>query len=114
MSDIKTKNFDKPDKEWTFLDGSTRSAVIFDSIVVGKGKYLPGWRWSKHVGKLTGRPSEAHTGLVLSGRFKVKGPDGTEADVGPNEVFVIGPGHDAWVQGNEPCIALDFENLENK
>lgn len=27
--------------------------------------------------------------------------------MGPGDVFVIEPGHDAWTVGDEPCIALD-------
>ncbi len=29
-------------------------------------------------------------------------------EAGPGELFEVGPNHDAWVSGNEPCIALDF------
>jgi hypothetical protein len=31
--------------------------------------------------------------------------------VGPGEAFEVGPGHDAWVVGDEPCVALDFEPI---
>ncbi|MEU8800381.1 hypothetical protein [Spirillospora sp. NPDC048819] len=34
--------------------------------------------------------------------------DGSEGEVGPGDVFVVAPGHDAWVIGDEPCVALDF------
>jgi hypothetical protein len=30
------------------------------------------------------------------------------ADVGRGDAFVAPPGHDAWVVGNEPCIAFDI------
>jgi hypothetical protein len=36
--------------------------------------------------------------------------DGTEFDFGPGDVFVAPPGHDAWIVGNEPCIAFDFSS----
>jgi hypothetical protein len=35
--------------------------------------------------------------------------DGTETELGPGDVFVCSPGHDAWVVGDEPCVAYDFE-----
>jgi hypothetical protein len=34
--------------------------------------------------------------------------DGTEVDLGPGDVFVCPPGHDAWTVGDEPCVAFDF------
>lgn len=33
--------------------------------------------------------------------------DGTEVDLGPGDAFEVGPGHDAWVKGDEVCVALD-------
>jgi hypothetical protein len=33
--------------------------------------------------------------------------DGTEMDVGPGDVAVIGPGLDAWTVGDEACISID-------
>jgi hypothetical protein len=40
--------------------------------------------------------------------MKVKMDDGTEGDIGPGDVASIEPGHDAWVDGDEPCVAVDF------
>jgi hypothetical protein len=56
----------------------------------------------------TGRPSAAHVGYVVSGRLTVRGADGVEVSVGPGEAFEAAPGHDAWGDGNEVCIAMDF------
>jgi hypothetical protein len=106
------KDFDNVDKSWTFLDGSKRSVVILRSVAIGRGEYLPGWRWSIHVAKGVGeRTSEAHIGYVLSGHMSVRAADGVEVTVGPGGVFEVKPGHDAWVTGTQPCVALDFEHL---
>lgn len=96
------------DATWEFLDGSKRSAVNLRTSFVGIGTYRPGWRWSEHVGKQTGKPSENHIGYILSGSFTVKSASGEESVVGPGEAFELAPGHDAWVNGTEPCVALDF------
>ena len=112
MKDIVAKNLDQADDLRVFLDGSKRSVVILDSVAVGRGEYLPGWRWSEHAGRQTGKGSAAHIGYVLSGRMIVQAADGLEVMVGPGEAFEVGPGHDAWVAGSEPCIALDFEKLK--
>lgn len=34
--------------------------------------------------------------------------DGSEAEIGPGDVFVIPAGHDAWVVGDEPYVGRDF------
>jgi uncharacterized cupin superfamily protein len=35
--------------------------------------------------------------------------DGSDLDVEPGEAYVIEPGHDAWVVGDEPVVAYEFE-----
>ena len=92
-----------------FLDGSRRRAAALPAIRIARGVYRPGWRWSLHAGPQSGLPSAAHIGYVESGRMGVRGADGQEVTVGPGEVFSVGPGHDAWVIGVDPCVALDFE-----
>lgn len=34
--------------------------------------------------------------------------DGAESEVGPGDVFVCPPGHDAWVVGDEQVVVHDF------
>jgi hypothetical protein len=36
--------------------------------------------------------------------------DGSEDDAVPGEAYVIEPGHDAWVVGDEPFVAFEFES----
>lgn len=107
------KNLPTSSNTRRFLDGSSRSVEKLRSAFVGWGTYKPGWRWSEHAGKQTGRPSENHIGYVLSGRLVVKGADGPEKRLGPGDAFELPPGHDAWVDGDEPCVALDFGCLQN-
>jgi hypothetical protein len=37
-----------------------------------------------------------HFGLVLGGRMHIEMADGTAMEVGPDAVYEIPPGHDAW------------------
>ncbi len=94
-----------------FPDGSQRSVVRLPTAVVGLGTYLPGWKWSVHA--QTGKSSERHVGYVISGRFTIEDSNGIRQQVGPGEAFEVGPGHDAWVMGETPCVALDFAPLRN-
>jgi uncharacterized cupin superfamily protein len=105
---VEAKNLGSPDASWTFLDESERSAVHLGRITIGRGVYRPGWRWSEHAQPLSGKNSAEHVGYVISGRIAVRAHDGTEVELGPGDAFVVGPGHDAWVVGNEPCVAMDF------
>jgi hypothetical protein len=40
--------------------------------------------------------------------MKIHADDGTEAEIGPGDVYAIHPGHDAETVGDEPCVSLDF------
>lgn len=91
-----------------FLDGSERRVATVGPSWVGRGVYNPGWRWSRHVQPLVGQPAEEHLGYVVSGEMAVRGSDGHEAVVRPGEAWFAARGHDAWVIGDEPCVALDF------
>jgi hypothetical protein len=113
MAKIVCGNPESSTKQWRFLDGSRRSAVVLESAAVGCGKYLPGWKWSECVGKQTGKPSQAHIGYVVSGQMGVRSADGMETTVSAGEAFEVGAGHDAWVLGDAPCVALDFEHLDS-
>ena len=109
MSDIAVENLEKMVNPRRFIDGSERVVLELPSLCVGRGVYQPGWRWSEHAGPQTGENSVRHVGLIESGRMTIRAADRTEATVGPGDIFEVGPGHDAWVIGNEPCVALDFE-----
>jgi uncharacterized cupin superfamily protein len=92
----------------TFVDGSVRAVTSLRSATIGLGTYNPGWKWTLHVGTQTGKTSGNHIGYIISGSMMIHDSTGTEIKVGPGDAFEVGPGHDAWVIGGEPCIALDF------
>jgi uncharacterized cupin superfamily protein len=108
MPEITAKNLNSDEFSWTAVDGSKRTAVKLQTVYIGRGTYLPGWRWSEHSGGKTGKTSEAHVGYIVSGRMMVKGRDGKEVLLEPGDAFEVTSGHDAWVVGDDPCIALDF------
>jgi quercetin dioxygenase-like cupin family protein len=80
--------------------------VRIGKITLGRATYEPGWRWSEHVGRSPeDRCPVEHLGVVLSGQVAVVG-DGYDEVMGPGDVFAVPPGHDSWVVGNEPYVAL--------
>jgi hypothetical protein len=50
-----------------------------------------------------------HQQYQISGRIHVVMADGTEFDSGPGEITSLPPGHDAWVVGDEPVVAIDWQ-----
>ena len=112
MTNIVAMNLDETSNQRTFADGSKRTVVVLASVAVGRGEYLPGWKWSEHAKTQTGKSSEAHVGYVIQGQMVIQGADGEEVLVGPGDAFEAQPGHDAWVVGDVACIALDFEHLD--
>ncbi len=36
--------------------------------------------------------------------------DGTEADLHEGDTYRLEPGHNAWVVGDQPFVALEFES----
>lgn len=106
MKDLIAKNIEESDLKWS---GNLwqRSAVILNSVFVGLGTYQPGWRWSRDA-RQGGKESEAHTGYILSGKMIVRSASGEESTLGPGDAFEVTANHDAWVVGDEPCVAADF------
>lgn len=49
-----------------------------------------------------------HNGCVVQRRMHLVVDDGGEGEIGPGDVFVLPPGHAAWVVGDEQCIVRDF------
>ena len=109
MGRIERKRLDAPDEVLEFPLLSV-NLVRVSSLTVGLGTVQPGFRWSTHVRKETDEPlcQVHHLQLLLSGRFAVEMADGEYVEIGPNEIFDVPPGHDAWVLGDEPAVLLDF------
>ena len=78
-----------------------------------RGVFEPGWRWSTDIAPIAGTAScqTRHLGYALSGRMQVRMDDGTERELKAGDAAVIPPGHDAWIVGNEQCIAIDFTGV---
>ena len=89
--------------------------VRIDGMAIGRATYEPGWRWSLHVGPAAGAASCSveHVGIVVSGRATAAMDNGAIIEMGPGDVFHIGPGHDSWVVGDEPYISLHFLGAEH-
>ena len=112
MAEAHAKNLEEPDQTIE-LPLFTAKIVEVGDFTVGYVVYQPGWRWSTHVRPSVGGEwcQARHVGVVLSGRVAVLLQDGTTLRFGPNDVFDIPPGHDAWVVGDEPFVQLEWTGL---
>jgi quercetin dioxygenase-like cupin family protein len=110
---LEVKSLNSPDESRPFVDKGKADIVKVGDATVGRTVFEPGWRWSEHIKPIAGTDScqSNHTGYCISGRMKVVMDDGEEAEIGPGDAFVISPGHDAWIVGDEPCVALDFSGM---
>jgi hypothetical protein len=102
------------DETREFLNGKGRMEISHLSTGdAGLGTYEPGWRWSNDVKPLSGTDTcqVEHIGYVLEGRMGLHFEDGTDLEVAAGDFFVITPGHDAWVVGDEACKLVDFGGL---
>ena len=109
MDQRAVSRFEQPDEVRTFPLGRFEILHVGD-LTIGRATYEPGWRWSEHVGRELGQTSctVEHVGMVVSGRNVVTMDDRTTFEMGPGDVFAIGPGHDSEVVGDEPCVSLHF------
>ncbi len=102
-------SFSAPNDVRTFEKQRLELLDIGDNHI-GHSVTQPGWRWSTHVGSVTGQKlcGVRHTLYIISGRTHVAMEDGSEMEFGPGDVAFIPPGHDAWVMGDEPNEMIDF------
>ena len=110
MAKLETNDFSTPDDVRRPDPTVTVEVVKIGGGEVGRYTFQPGWRWSECLKPVAGTDScqAHHIGFIASGRLHVTHDDGTEAEVGPSDAYVVMPGHDAWVVGDEPVVAYEF------
>lgn len=112
MAGVQELDFDSPDE--TRTPDKTRVDVVRTDggATAARIAFEPGWKWSECVKPVAGteKCQVHHVGFIQSGRMHVAHEDGTELELGPGNAYEIMPGHDAWVVGDERCIAFEFES----
>jgi len=109
---METANLNKPEETRTFEKGKL-DLVNIGGSTIGRGKFEPGWKLSKHVKPIAKTKSceASHFQYHVSGILHIVMDDGTDKDVGPGEISYLPAGHDAWVVGNDPVIVVDFQGM---
>ncbi len=114
LSKAEIKDFRNSDETRTFPHGKLELLHI-GSGVVGRFTVEPGWKWSEHVRPIakTEWCQAPHFQYVVSGRMHIVMADGKEFEAHAGQVLTLPPGHDAWVVGNEPVVAIDWYGATN-
>jgi hypothetical protein len=110
VAGVQQLDFDSPNE--TRTPEKTRVDVVrVGDTTAARVAFETGWKWSECVKPVAGTDScqVRHVGVVQSGRMVVKHEDGSEVELGPGEAYVIEPGHDAWVVGDERFVGFEFE-----
>ena len=91
--------------------GMTIDVVRFGNVRVKRLLYPPGGRWSTHVKDLVGTEwcEHAHVGFLARGHFVGEYADGGRFDYTAPAMIAVDPGHDSWVEGDEPVVLIQFD-----
>lgn len=105
---MERKSLGEPDEVRRFTRGRVE-VVKLSGLTLGRAIFEPGWRWTTDVKPVVGTETcqGNHLAYVVSGRMHVRMDDGSEMDLGPGDAHIVGPGHDAWVVGDEPLVTID-------
>jgi hypothetical protein len=108
------KSFTSPDNTRTFNNGKIEFVTLEDTSLA-RVSLRPGWRWSKDVKPVAGTESclSPHVQYVISGRLMVEMDDGSKLELKPGDFAHIVPGHDAYVVGTEPFVAVDLAGMKD-
>ena len=114
MAKMEKKALSAPDEKRSFDKGQVE-LVTLGGVTFGRVTLQPGWKWSTCVKPIAKTKSceASHLQYHISGRIRVRMDDGSEEEFGPGEVSLLPPGHDAWVVGNEPVVAIHITGMEN-
>ena len=113
VTKLQAKHHDSPDEVRT-PDKTRVEVVHLEGFTIGRFTFQPGWRWSECVKPVvnTDQCQLSHVGHVISGRITTRMQDGTEKTIGAGESYTIPPGHDAWVEGNEPFVGIEIMSAD--
>jgi quercetin dioxygenase-like cupin family protein len=109
VTQFQVKSHDSPD-EVRSPDKTRVEVVRLEGFTFGRFNFEPGWRWSECVKPHSCQVS--HAGYAVSGRITVQLSDGTQKTISAGQSYIIPPGHDAWVEGNEPFVGIEVMSAE--
>jgi class 3 adenylate cyclase len=112
MPSLQSRPFAASDDVRTFPNGKAEVLTI-DDATIGRVTYEPGWRWSTDLAPIMGTSNCRlhHFGFAVSGSMHIAMEDGEGIDIPAGSAFEIPPGHDAWVVGDVPWVAVVWTSI---
>ncbi len=113
VTKFEVKSHESPDE--VRAPAKTRIEVVqLEGFTIGRFNFEPGWRWSECIKPVahTDHCQASHVGYAISGRLTVRMKDGTEKTIKAGDSYTIPPGHEAWVEGGEPFVALEVMSAD--
>lgn len=113
VTKFEVKSHSTPDEVRT--PSKTRVEVVrFEGFTLGRFNFEPSWRWSECVKPIvkTDLCQVSHVGYAVSGKITIRLNDGTQKTISGGQSYTIPPGHDAWVEGNEPFVGIEVMSAE--
>jgi hypothetical protein len=99
VNSFAAKSHDAPDERRT--PPKTQVDIVnLEPFTIGRFTFQPGWRWSECIKPVVGTET-----CQLSHVIRL--PDGREEAIRAGESYTIPPGHDAWVDGDEPFVGIE-------
>ena len=113
MSGTVSRSFDEPDESLAFDHGRIDWVVIGDRRSAGRSRAR--LEVVHHIRPIVGGEwcQSRHVGVIISGRMHIVMEEGEEFEFGSQDVIDIAPGHDAWVVGDEPVVAVEWSGVED-
>ena len=111
MAGLEVRDFSAPDETRT-PDKTKVEIVRMGGTSASRMTLEPGWRWSECIKPIAGTDNcqVHHVGVILSGTMHIAHSDGTEQDISAGQAYVIEPGHEAWVVGDQPVVGYEFDS----
>jgi quercetin dioxygenase-like cupin family protein len=113
VSSFERKSHDSPDERRT--PPKTRVDIVrLEGFTLGRLTLEPGWRWSECIKPVVGTDTcqVSHVGYAVAGSITIRLPDGSEQTLRAGESYTIPPGHDAWVEGDQPFVGIEVLSAE--
>ncbi|HEY8753548.1 MAG TPA: cupin domain-containing protein [Arthrobacter sp.] len=109
VTQLEVKSHNTPDEKRR-PDKTEVDIVKVGDYTIGRFSFEPGWRWSDCIKPVVQTEScqNNHVGFCVSGALSVETTDGNRINIGAGDSYTIPPGHDAWVEGDQRFVGVEF------
>ncbi|HET7138583.1 MAG TPA: cupin domain-containing protein [Arthrobacter sp.] len=109
VTQLEVKSHNTPDEKRR-PDKTEVDIVKVGDYSIGRFTFEPGWRWSDCIKPVVQTEScqNNHVGFCVSGALSVETTDGKRISISGGDSYTIPPGHDAWVEGDQPFVGIEF------